>query len=175
MTTRLILIITTLLLIFSCSKKTSKILEEKLLTGTINNGQFDNHYLTMDVLDGWTEVTGNDETQFLIINKEKSNFKSNIILLGLDKNQYREIYGFQSAEHYMVGLTDNFKSKPEYRLISAMDSVKIDERTFFVSRFMLVKGDKEYKQSCFGIVATEDYKELEPEVEEIIKSIKFKY
>jgi hypothetical protein len=183
MTTKTILTILTLLTIYSCTNRPSSTLREKKLNGVIEQGQFNNDYLTMKILDGWTELSGNDESQFLIINKVKDNFKPNIILLALDKKQYKDNYGYETAEQYMNSLTDNFKSKPDYELISGTESVQIDGRVFFVSKFILKKGDKNYKQTYYaadidnyflGIVSTDDNSQLEPEVESIIQTIKFK-
>lgn len=186
MTLRTTLIITTLLTIYSCTSRTSEAtttLTKRKLTGTIEQGQFRNDYLTMTVIDGWTELIGNDTSQFLIIHKIEENFKPNIILLALDKRLYRDEFGFQTAEQYMISLTDNFKAKPDYELISSMDKVNVDSHVFHKSEFLLLKDDKEYRQCYYttdiddyylGIVTTVDNKDLEPEIDKIVQSIKFR-
>ena len=183
---RTILAITTLLTIYSCTSRTSgttTTLTNRKLTGTIKQGKFTNDYLTMTVVDGWTELEGNDTTQFCIIQKAKDNFKPNIILLALDKRHYRDNYGFQTAEQYMSSLTDNFKSKPDYKLISSMDKVEVDSHAFYKSEFLLLKGDRKYRQCYYatdiddyylGIVTTADNDDLEPEIERTVQSIKFR-
>jgi hypothetical protein len=183
MTSKTLLIFATLLTISSCSSKTSKTLGERKLTGTIERGKFDNDYMSMKIIDRWTELTTTDESQFLIIHKVKENFKPNIIFLSLDKKQYKDIYGYQTVEQYMNGLIEHNKAKPDYKLISPLEKVSIDTHIFYVCKFLLLKGDKEYQQSFYttdiedyylGLVATDDNRQLEPEVETTIKSIKFK-
>jgi len=137
----------------------------------------------MKIIDGWTELAPRDESQFLIIHKIKEKFKPNIVLLSLDKKQYKEMYGYQTVEQYMNDLTEHNKSKPDYKLLSPLEKMSIDKHIFYVCKFVLLKGDKEYRQSFYttdidnyylGLVATDDNRELEPEVETTIKSIKFK-
>ena len=183
MTLRTILIITTLLTIYSCTSRTTAALTKRKLTGTIKQGKFTNDYLTMTVIDGWTKLEGNDTTQFCIIQKVEESFKPNIILLALDKRLYRENYGFQTAEQYMISLTDNFKSKQDYKLASSMDKVEVDSHAFYKSEFLVLKGDRKYRQCYYatdiddyylGIVTTADNDDLEPEIEKTVQSIKFR-
>ena len=132
--------------------------------------------------DGLTELEGDDTTQFFIIHKIEKNFKPNIILLALDKQLYRDNYGFQTVEQYMSSLTDNFKAKPDYELISSMEKVEVDSHIFYKSEFLLLKGERKYRQCYyttniddyyFGIVTTADNEDLEPEIEKTVQSIKF--
>ena len=138
MTSKTLLIIVTLLIIYSCTSKTSKTLEERKLNGSIEGGQFANDYMRMKIIDGWTELPTKDESQFLIIHKVRENFKPNIILLALDKKLYKDMYGYQTVEQYANDLAEHNKSKPDYKLLSSLEKVIIDKHVFYVCKFLLL-------------------------------------
>lgn len=102
---------------------------------------------------------------FLIIHKIKENFQPNIIFLALDKEQYKNIYGYQTVEQYAKSLMEHNKSKSDYKLLSSLAKVSIDKHVFYTSKFLLLNGGKEYRQSFYttdinshylGLVATDD-------------------
>ena len=181
MTSKTLSLVAILLAIYSCAGKTS---EERKIKGIIEKGQFVNDYMKMEIIKGWTELPTTDESQFLIIHKIKENFQPNIIFLALDKEQYKNMYGYQTVEQYAKSLMEHNKSKSDYKLLSAPVKVSIDKHVFYASKFLLLNGDKEYLQSFYladinnyylGLVATEENNNPEPEIETIIKSIKFKW
>ncbi len=128
-------------------------------------------------------MPSSESSNFLVIGKDHNDPKPSIILVALNKKEIKEVYGFQSAEEYMMDLTEYFESKPEYQLINGLDSIKIDNKATFLSNFKLTKDSIQLSQSYsatdlediyFGIVATNGNKESQVEIEKIISSINFK-
>lgn len=144
------------------------------LEGTLSEGKFSNGYFEMDVYDGWLEVQGNDSSQLLVISKPDSVFSASIVLISLER---RPIPG---ANDYMLSYTDRLKAKPEYELISQMVSLKIDGKTFYYSEFgttngvQQVYGVTEMGDYLLGFVVTERRNKREPEVWQMLNSIRFK-
>lgn len=131
----------------------------------------------MDVLENWVEWPKSDSTQFLTIAKPKEVFSPNIILLAIDKN------GYVSPEDYMKSFTEYYSAKPEYQLVSQMNSQKIDGRTFYFSEFTFLKDGKKINQVYgvttmeeyfLGFVTTDDSENIEPEIWTTLKTIRFR-
>ena len=171
---RLINLITFLILV-SCHNQGGEVANS--ISGEIKDGKFSNDYLTMDILENWIEWSKSDSTQFLTIAKPKEVFSPNIILLALDKN------GYVSAEDYLKSLTEHYSTKPEYQLVSQMNSQKIDSRTFYFSEFTFTKDGKKIKQVYgatnmeeyfLGFVTTDNSENIEPEIWTTLESIRFK-
>jgi hypothetical protein len=172
-----------ILFLVSCTNKYNDGSIVSTLDGEIKDGQFSNSYLTMDIAENWKESKSNDESQFLVISKIRNDFEPSIILFVLNKQFYTKQFGYGSAREYLDGLTQHYIAKAEYELLSKMNSIKIDDRYFYYSEFMLLNGEKKIKQITgvaemeeyfLAFVATDNLNNIEPEIWTTIKSLKFK-